>query len=284
MSLHIWQALFDRDEKRATAIACHCATTKKTKLITGSCKCSLALPLLSYVLDRLPFGNSLDGVSKKLIERLMRETNAPSWHSFAILSRKWRRHACTACRWLDEALPRDASIFEPGCGSAANLLWFGQKGFSKLYGSDIDLEALELGRRLASHLNMNLDLWQDDGIKPARLPENLDGILSVNWLYHIPGASFSSFLETYSRALKVGGYLACDMVTRRYDKVPGNQYHTNDQKLPVEQRRPSEYKIRLDREEMRALGIRHGLALIRSTCFVLTNPQRSVYLFRKVEE
>lgn len=74
------------------------------------------------------------------------------------------------------------------------------------------------------------------------------------------------------------------MVTRRYDKVPGNQYHTNDQKLPVEQRRPSEYKIRLDREEMRALGIRHGLALIRSTCFVLTNPQRSVYLFRKVEE
>ena len=223
-------------------------------------------PPLSYVLDRLPFGNSLDGVSKELIERLMRETNAPSWHSFAILSRKWRRHACTACR------------------SAANLLWFGQKGFSKLYGSDIDLEALELGRRLASHLNMNLDLWQDDGIKPARLPENLDGILSVNWLYHIPGASFSSFLETYSRALKVGGYLACDMVTRRYDKVPGNQYHTNDQKLPVEQRRPSEYKIRLDREEMRALGIRHGLALIRSTCFVLTNPQRSVYLFRKVEE
>lgn len=106
----------------------------------------------------------------------------------------------------------------------------------------------------------------------------------MNWLYHIPGASFSSFLETYSRALKVGGYLACDMVTRRYDKVPGNQYHTNDQKLPVEQRRPSEYKIRLGREEMRALGIRHGLALIRSTCFVLTNPQRSVYLFRKVEE
>ena len=162
-------------------------------------------------------------------------------------------------------------------------MWLGQKGIASLYGSDIDPGALELGKRLALRLNTSLELWEDNGIKPARLPENLDAILSVNWLYHIPGASFSSFLDTYTRALKVGGYLACDMVTRRYDRTPGNQYHSNDLKLPVEQRRPSEYTIRLDREEMRSLGIRHGLAMIRSTCFVLTNPQRSVYLFRKVE-
>lgn len=259
-----------------------CAKTQNDQLITGSYICS-STPPLRYVLDRLPFGNSLQGASPELIDKLMQETQAPSWHSFAILSRKWRRHACTACRWLAEVLPAESSVFEPGCGSGANLLWLGQKGIARLYGSDIDPGALELGKRLALRLNTSLELWEDNGIKPARLPEKLDAILSVNWLYHIPGATFSSFLDTYTRALKVGGYLACDMVTRRYDRTPGNQYHSNDLKLPVEQRRPSEYTIRLDSEEMRSLGIRHGLAMIRSTCFVLTNPQRSVYLFRKVE-
>lgn len=238
---------------------------------------------VSYLLDRMPFGNSLQGVSPALLDKLMAQSHAPSWHRYAILSRKWRRHACTACRWLNEALPKGASIFEPGCGSGANLLWLGQRGFSRLSGSDINPEALELGNALASHLRIPLDLWRDDGMTPDKIPENLDAILSVNWLYHVRGASFSSFLNVYVPWLKVGGYIACDMVTRSYDKTPGNQYHTNDLKLPVEKRRPSEYTLRLDLEEMNSIAIRHGLALMRHTCFVLSKPQRSVYLFRKVE-
>lgn len=181
-------------------------------------------------------------------------------------------------------LPGDASIFEPGCGSGANLLWFGQKGFHRLYGSDIDEKAIDLGNRLSRTLEIPLDLWKDDGLSPDRVPEDLDAILSVNWLYHIEGASVSSFLDTYGPFVKVGGFIAFDMVTRGYDSMPGNQFHTDDQqKMPVEERRASEYKIRLDREELEAIGIRHGFALIHSTCFLLTNPQRAVYLWRKVE-
>lgn len=241
----------------------------------------MLIPLVSYVLDRLPFGNALKGISANGLAALMRKTKAPVWHEYAISHRQWRRHACTACRWLRSVLPADAAIFEPGCGSAANLLWLGQQGFRKLYGSDISPEALELGVELAANLRLPLEIWHDDGLHPARLPHNLDGILSVNWLYHIPGADFGDFLRQYRDSLKPGGYLACDMVTRQYDHVPGNQWHSRDQHLPEAERRPSEYTIRLDPDEVRRIAAQNGFALVRHTCFVLSRPQRAVYLLQR---
>lgn len=241
------------------------------------------IPILAYLSDRLPFGNSLRGIPREKLTSLMRQSNAPKWHEYAIESRKWRRHACTACRWLRDVLTRSASIFEPGCGSCANLLWLGQQGFRKLYGSDIEGNALKLGQNLASMLSLPLDVWEDDNMNPVRIPKNLDAILSVNWLYHIPDGNFGDFLGRYRDSLKIGGYVACDMVTRHYDTIPGNQWHTQDRKLPVEQRRPSEYTIRLDPEEVRSIAVRHGFAMVRSTCFALSRPQRAVYLLRRVE-
>lgn len=239
------------------------------------------IPLVSYVLDRLPIGNALKGIPPDMLKDFMHKTRAPHWHEYAIRKRQWRRHACTACRWLCGVLPRDASVFEPGCGSAANILWLGQKGFRRLAGSDISSEALELGMRLAGNLSLPLDVWRDDALHPARLPQRLDGILSVNWLYHIPGADLGDFLRRYRPALRPGGYMACDMVTRHYDRVPGNQWHSDDGRLPEEQRRPSEYTLRLDPCEVRATAERNGYRLVRHTCFVLSRPQRAVYLLQR---
>lgn len=241
----------------------------------------MLIPLLSYVMDRLPFGNALEGISPAMLKDFMRRTKAPHWHEYAIRQRQWRRHACTACRWLCGVLPRDAAVFEPGCGSAANLLWLGQKGFHRLSGSDISAEALELGVQLAGSLHLPLEVWHDDALHPLHLPQQLDGILSVNWLYHIPGVDLGDFLRRYRSALKPGGYLACDMVTRHYDRVPGNQWHSDDGNLPEEQRRPSEYTLRLDPEEVRQLAEQNGYRLVRSTCFVLSRPQRAVYLLQR---
>lgn len=227
--------------------------------------------------------DSLRGISRETLATLMRQSNAPSWHAYAIESRWTRQHACTACRWLKKILPASAAIFEPGCGSGANLLWLGQQGFRKLYGSDIDGRALALGQSLASTLSLPLEVWEDDSMNPARVPENLDAILSVNWLYHIPNASFGDFLGRYHDSLKIGGYLACDMVTRHFDTVPNNQWCTHDWALPVEQRRPSEYTLRLDPEEIRKHAEEHGFAMLRSTCIAEGCPQRAVYLLRRVE-
>ena len=127
---------------------------------------------------------------------------------------------------------------------------------------------------LASLLSLPLEVWHDDGLSPTHLPNGLDGILSVNWLYHIPGATLSDFLARYRNALKIGGYLVCDMVTRQYDKISGNQWHTKDRKLPEEKRRPSEYTLRLDASEVSCIACRNGFAMIKSTCFTLSRPQR----------
>lgn len=243
----------------------------------------MIVPVLAYLLDRLPFGNSLKGISRRQLSNLMWQSKAPSWHEYAITNRKWRRHACTACRWLNAVLSKDSSIFEPGCGSGANLLWLGQQGFQRLYGSDIECGSLELGQKLASLLSLPLEIWNDDGLNPAHVPTELDAILSVNWLYHIPSASLGGFLERYRDSLKIGGYLVCDMVTRHYDRIPGNQWHTKDIKLPKEERRPSEYTLRLDPNEVSSISIRHGFAMVKSTCFILSQPQRAVYLLRRVE-
>lgn len=228
-------------------------------------------------------GNSLQGVSSQKLEEFMQQSQAPEWHSYAVSSRQWRRHACTPCRWLAEVVPHDQPVFEPGCGSGANLLWLGQRGFKHLLGADISAEALALGGLLSKELGIPMETWQDDGISPAKLPENLGGIVSVNWFYHVPGANFSQFLTTYRKALRPGGYLALDMVTRHYDKVPGNQWHTGEMHLPESQRRPSEYTLRLDRREVECLACRAGFAVVRSTCFVLSRPQRATYLLRRVD-
>ena len=58
------------------------------------------------------------------------------------------RHVCIACGWLADSLPRDARIFEPGCGSGANLLWLAQQGFTRLQGADISAEVVALCRGL----------------------------------------------------------------------------------------------------------------------------------------
>lgn len=173
----------------------------------------MLIPLLAWLADRVPFGNALTGISREKLGQLMQKTGAPEWHSYAIASRKWRRHVTTACRWLNAALPKSAAIFEPGCGSGANLLWLAQHGFRRLYGSDIEGSALELGQDLAAELSLPLELWEDDSMAPVRMPRELDAILPVNWLCHIPGASFGAFLACYREVLKPGGYIACDMVT-----------------------------------------------------------------------
>lgn len=236
--------------------------------------------MFRYIRDRLPWGDHLP-VNQRRLDELMQTTGAEPWHAYAISHRQERRHACVACRWLLEVLPPFAHVFEPGCGSGANLFWLGIKGSKKLSGADISPEAVEMGKLLAKDMNLSIDIWQDDCLHPTRLPEDVDGMVSVNWLYHIQGASLDSFLRTYVPAIKKGGYLALDMVTRHYDRQHGNQWHTKDIQLPEKQRRPSEYTIRLDSHEVVAAAQKCGLTLVRSTCFVFSRPQRAVYLLRR---
>lgn len=237
---------------------------------------------LGYFRDRWPFGQDLH-FSPTLVQRLVRSSGAEPWHAYAIGSRRWRRHVCAACSWLAEALPRRALIFEPGCGSGANLLWLAQKGFHRLQGTDLHLEALQLCRGLAKEQGCGLDVWRDDALQPVRPPQAVDAILSVNWLYHIPGASLEGFLRTYRPTLRPGGIIVCDVVDKAYDATPGNRWHTDDTHLPEARRRPSEYVFRLSAADVERIAAACGFCVLRRARFLLSRPQRAVYMLQAAE-
>ncbi len=231
---------------------------------------------LDYLRDRWPLGHSLP-VSEIFLQAAADQSKTPAWHMEAIARRIWRRHVCIPCGWIARHLPRHCAIFEPGCGSGANLLWLASRGFTRLNGSDIDETVLAFSETLQAQLGHSLNTWQDNALAPAHLPENQGAILSVNWLYHLPGASLDAFFEIYKGCLSPKGVFVFDAVSHKYNAVPKNQYHTDDWRKPAEQRRPSEYTFRLSPQEVAELARRHGFRVLRQTT-THSRPQRSVYM------
>ena len=237
---------------------------------------------LDYLRDRWPLGHSLP-VPDNFLQAAADQSKAPAWHMEAIARRIWRRHVCIPCGWIARHLPRHSAIFEPGCGSGANLLWLASQGFTRLNGSDIDETVLAFSEALQTQMGHSLNIWQDNALEPSRLPENQGAILSVNWLYHLPGASLDAFFETYKGCLSPKGVFVFDAVSHKYNAVPNNQYHTKDWRKPEDQRRPSEYTFRLSPPEVAELAHRHGFRVLRQT-MTHSRPQRSVYMLGKKKQ
>lgn len=199
------------------------------------------------------------------LEDYVKLTNADPWHLYAIRKRHRRPHVCLACAWLADYLDKDALIFEAGCGSGINLLWLGARGFRNLRGADLAPEAVALAALLSKHLKIDMDIWRDDSLAPRRLPAKIDGLISLNWLYHLPGASLDGFLSAYRPFLAQGAKLAFDMVDSSFNTYRNNAFHTDDARLPATKRRLSEYTLRLSAAEIAAILARHGFTTLRES-------------------
>lgn len=197
------------------------------------------------------------------LESYIKLSRAEEWHLYAIRCRHQRPHVCLACAWLAKSLGHGAKIFEAGCGSGINLLWLGSKGLRNLCGADLSPEAVSLGKYLAKNLALSLDIWQDNSLKPKKVPHDLDGLISLNWLYHLPNASLDDFLATYKKYLAPGARIVFDMVDASYSSRRNNEYHTDDLGLPKARRRASEYPMRLSRDEILAIVQSQGLRVTR---------------------
>lgn len=81
-------------------------------------------PILLYLRDRWPFAHA---VKVSNIEKMVKMCGADPWHIYALKSRIWRRHVCIACNWVTDCTGPNELVYEPGCGSGANLLWLAQK-------------------------------------------------------------------------------------------------------------------------------------------------------------
>lgn len=220
-------------------------------------------------------------VQRAHVEDLVKECHAENWHIHVIKHYRSRYHVYTACQWITEITEPTASVFEPGCGSGINLLWLGVREFRHLMGSDISEEALTLSRRLSKHFAIDVSVWKDNCLFPTKSLENIDVILSVNWLYHTKEGSLTHFLQTYKESLKRKGKIVLDVVDKSFNACKGNEFHTSDIKLPLCQRRPSEYKFRTSMKEVVALAERHGFTVLRKT-LIKDLPPRSVYVLEKM--
>jgi hypothetical protein len=69
----------------------------------------------------------------------------------------------------------------------------------------------------------------------------------------------------HRRLLRPGACVVVDVVVRAFDAIPDNEYMTDDWKLPRSQRRPTQYKIRMSRDQVveraRASGFQVGAFL-----------------------
>lgn len=202
-------------------------------------------------------------IPETYVKTCSQKAQASDWHTYAIRRRPWRPHVCVPCTWLSKAMPRSAHIFEAGCGSGANLLWLWQEGFTRLGGNDISPEAVRMCALLAEYSKASVEARVDDALAPTSPPRDVDVLLSLNWLYHVPGASLHDLFDVYANSLSPHGYVVFDVVSHRYNQIKNNQFHSKDKELPEEQRRPSEYTFRMSPQEVQDCVKAHGFTLLR---------------------
>lgn len=220
-------------------------------------------------------------LSADRVRQIIDRHGVGDWFFYAFSSRVTRWHVCEPSLWVLRHLPKKTAIFETGCGCGLNLIWFAQKGFTRLKGSDICREAILAGEELALLAHAPVELWQDDGLVPARLPDRVDLLLALNWTYHVEQFDLGTFLVRYSAILVDRGYLIIDVIDSSYDGTKNNQYLTSDWGKPVAERGATEYKKRYSEAEVRKLASGTGFEnchTIRSEAEVIP---RVVYILRK---
>lgn len=197
------------------------------------------------------------------LEKHISAAHAEPWHLYAINKRYMRPHVCLACAWLAQSLPKSAAIFEAGCGSGINLLWLGRKGFTKISGADLSASAVALAKSLSKDLKIKMDVWQDNSLAPRRLPAKIDGLISLNWFYHLGNANLGDFFAAYRPFMAQGAKAVFDMVDASYNDFKNNNCHTDDIALPMAKRRPSEYPLRMSSAKVEEIAAAKGFRVLR---------------------
>jgi hypothetical protein len=197
-----------------------------------------------------------------IVDSIIREAHAQEWFVWSIHNRGGRGEAVAAMDWIAANVERRIPILEVGCGCAANLIWLGQHGFVCLAGRDASTEAIVAARGLADLARLPMELAVDDFLTSELPIPNIGLLLALNCLYYSPQFHLGRFLMCYHPALEDGGFVVFDMVDAMFNRVPNNQYLTNDWHLRASRRRPTQYAIRMTQNEVRDMADTAGYDVI----------------------
>jgi SAM-dependent methyltransferase len=198
------------------------------------------------------------------VESIMRSTGAEPWFIWAIQNRRIRGETNSAMDWIVKHIPKDRRICEVGCGCGANLIWLAQHGYRNLLGTDRSSAAISAATQLADLAQQTISVHVADGFVP---PEHLIGIEKITVLLAIDCIYLAAFdmnehLRSWRDKLASGGYVIFDMVDQSFDRVPNNQYMTNDWGLPEEKRRPTQYVTRISPDNLRKQAAKAGFEMV----------------------
>lgn len=200
------------------------------------------------------------------------------WYKYAYKGFEKRKHVYWGYEWIKENIHKDASILEVACGAGGMLYHLHENGYENLAGYDIDERAIKAALDMNRITQGKLEFYVDNAISP-QIKSQYDVIVWVNGMYHLPGFDLHDFFDKHILMLKDKGYFVFDMVDIKYNEVPQNEYRTDCWNKEGE-KLPSEYKLRMAKDEIAAVASEYEAKLIE--CFdVNETVPRKVYIVER---
>lgn len=226
------------------------------------------VPLTVYVARRVARAESqvdLDPairIPSAVVEKAIADHGAQPWFGYIFRERASRWDVVKPCQWIARNVAPHRPILSIGTGVGMNLFWLAERGFTRLYGTDIDPKAIAAGQQIAAQTGLPVTLAVDDALAPKLLGKERYAVIeALNWCHLLENFSLDALLATYLPSLAADGVFVIDIIDTAYDAVPGNRHHTADRNKPESERRPSEYRSRFSEADVRAAFERAGLRL-----------------------
>jgi SAM-dependent methyltransferase len=214
-------------------------------------------------------------------EAIVRSTGAEPWFVWSIQNRRTRGETNSAMDWIVEHISKDRLIFEVGCGCGANLIWLAQHGFRNLVGTDHSASAIAAAKQLAVLAQQEISFHVAPGFVAAEGSGKITVLLAINCIYYAP-INMAEYLKACRDKLVPGGYVIFDMVDRSYDRMPNNQYMTDDWRLPEAKRRPTQYVVRMSPGDLMENAAKAGFAMLGQLPGT-KSPPRYVAVLQRIE-
>lgn len=218
--------------------------------------------------------------SYEIVTAFVDKYGAQQWYKYAYRAFEERKHSYLAYDWIKHNISKNSNILEIACGIGGMLFHLEEDGFSHLSGYDVDVKSIHAAEDLNKWSHGDINFYVENA-KAPRLQENYDVMVWVNGMYHLEEYSLDKFYQTHLSALNPNGYVAFDMINSQYNDVPNNQIRTDCWDKGVTQQLPTEYKIRMSKEEVVAISKKYHMELVEYYELPGTVPH-DVYIMRRI--
>ena len=226
-----------------------------------------------------------------VVRRILKENNilyseSPvqySWWYSSFINDRNSRDALSrwALMYITQNIDKSAKIFMTGCGTGWFLLLLADKGYKNLYGSDIMPECINALKDFSCIKHYIIDVWEDDGLNPSRIPAECDVVFVLHWIYSAWAGNYTdknngykdmdsnylldNFFAKYHKNVKKGGLIFIELIDQLSD------YYNVDVQA---------YPIRHKYDDVNNIASKYGFEII-DRCVGFAHKVRVLYVLQK---